>query len=178
MFKRLNHTTDQLYEVELVKPEIKHRELIIVGFLILQYAIQRMLELYYNFFKKFRDADVYEELEMDTDSLHFSLSEENLEDVILPEKPDKWNAMPSGYCRETFSANATDNFFSGMCCNTHKKHDKREPGLFREEFRCTQILCLCSKTYCCYDRKSNKYKFSSKGMNKRTLEDCGDGPMS
>ena len=40
------------------------------------------------------------------------------------------------------------------------------------------MFCLCSKTYCWYDRKSNKYKFSSKGLNKRTLEDCVDGPMS
>ena len=58
------------------------------------------------------------------------------------------------------------------------KHDKREPGLFKEEFRCTEMLCLCSKTYCCFDSNSNKYKFSSKGLNKRTLEDCGDGPMA
>ena len=27
-------------------------------------------------------------------------------------------------------------------------------------------------------RKSNKYKFSSKGLNKRTLGDSGDGPMT
>ena len=40
------------------------------------------------------------------------------------------------------------------------------------------MLCLCSKTYCCYDTQTNKYKFSSKGPNGRTLEDCGDGPMS
>ena len=33
------------------------------------------------------------------------------------------------------------------------------------------------KTYCCYDAKSDKYKFSSKGLNKRTLEETGDGPM-
>ena len=33
MFKRLNHITDQLYEVELVKLDIEHREHIIVGFL-------------------------------------------------------------------------------------------------------------------------------------------------
>ena len=46
LFKRLNHITDQLYEVELVKPEIEHREPIIVGFFILQYAKLRMLELY------------------------------------------------------------------------------------------------------------------------------------
>ena len=57
LFKRLNHITDQLYEVELVKPEIEHRESIIVGCFILQYAKQRMLELYYNFFKKFCDTD-------------------------------------------------------------------------------------------------------------------------
>ena len=63
-------------------------------------------------------------------------------------------------------------------CITHRKHDKREPGFFKEEFRCTEMLCLCSKTYCCYDNKSDKFKFSSKGLNKRVLEDSGDGPMS
>ena len=57
------------------------------------------------------------------------------------------------------------------------KHDKREPGLFKEEFRCTEMLCLCSKTYCCCDSNSNKDKFSSKGLNKRTLEVC-DGPVA
>ena len=36
MFKRLNHITDQLYEVELVKLEIEHKEPINLGFFILQ----------------------------------------------------------------------------------------------------------------------------------------------
>ena len=45
LFKRLNFITDQLYEIELVKSEIEHREPIIVGFFILQYAQLRMLEL-------------------------------------------------------------------------------------------------------------------------------------
>ena len=39
------------------------------------------------------------------------------------------------------------------------------------------MLCLCSKTYCCYDNKSYKFKFTSKILNKRVLEDSGDGPM-
>ena len=43
--------------------------------------------------------------------------------------------------------------------------------------RCIEMICLCSKTYCCYDAKSDKYKFSSKGLNKRTLEETGDGPL-
>ena len=137
-----------------------------------------MLELYYNFFKNFCDTDKYESLEMDTDSLYLALSEENLEDVILPEERAEWNQLHSKDCTDNFTANAADNFFPRTCCKAHKKQDKREPGLFKEEFRCADMLCLCSKTYCCYDRKSNKYKFSSKGLNKRTPEDCGDGPMS
>ena len=73
--------------------------------------------------------------------------------------------------------NATSNFFPRTCCNVHKAHDKREPGLFKEEFRCAEMLCLCSQLYGCYDKQTNKYKFGNKGLTKRTLEDCGDGPM-
>ena len=69
MFKRLNGITDQLYEVEFVNSEIEHREPIIVGFFILQYAKLRMLEFYYNLCKNFCDTDKHEGLEMDTDSL-------------------------------------------------------------------------------------------------------------
>ena len=46
LFKRLNFITDQLCEVELVKSKIEHREPIIVGFFILQYAELRMLEFF------------------------------------------------------------------------------------------------------------------------------------
>ena len=79
---------------------------------------------------------------------------------------------------DDFTANATTNFFPRTCCTKHMKYDKRERGLFKKEFRCTEILCLCSKIYCCYDSNSNKYNFSSKVLNRRTLEDCGDEPMA
>ena len=115
---------------------------------------------------------------MDTDSLYLALSEENLEDVILPKKRAEWDQLRSQDCTDDFTVNATDNFFPRTCCNIHKQHDKREPGLFKEEFRCAEMLCLCSKTYCCYDKQTNKHKFSSEGLNKRALEECGDGgPM-
>ena len=112
---------------------------------------------------------------MDTDSPNFTLSEENLEDVFLPEKRAEWDQIRS---KDNFTANATDNFFPRTCCNAHKKHDKRKAGHLKEGFRCARMFCLCSKTYCCFDRKSNKYKFKSKGLNERTLEDCGNGSMS
>ena len=48
MFKRLGYINDQLYEVALVKLESQHKEPIIVGFFILQYAKFRILDRYYN----------------------------------------------------------------------------------------------------------------------------------
>ena len=39
------------------------------------------------------------------------------------------------------------------------------------------MLCLCSQTYCCYDVTSNILNFSGKGLNKRLLEQSGDGPL-
>ena len=62
-----------------------------------------MLELYYNFFKKFCDTDNYDELEMDTDSLYLASSEENLEDVILPEKRAQWSQLLSQGCTDNFT---------------------------------------------------------------------------
>ena len=69
-------------------------------------------------------------------------------------------------------------FFPRTCWAKYGKHDRRELVLFKEEFRLTEMICLCSKTNCCYDSQSNKFKFSSKESNKRTLEGNGDGPMS
>ena len=39
------------------------------------------------------------------------------------------------------------------------------------------MLCLCSKTYWCYDVSTTKLRFSSKGLNKRALEQSGNGPL-
>ena len=94
---------------------------------------------------------------MDTDSLYLALSDENLEDVILREKRAEWDQLRSKECTDDFTANATDNFFPRTSSNVHKKHDKREPGLFKEAFRCAEMLCLCSKTYCCYDKQTNRH---------------------
>ena len=110
MFKRLNIIDEKLYEVELVKSEIEHREPIIVGFFILQYAKLRMLELYYNFFVKYCDINKFEELEMDTDSLYLALAEKELYDCIRPDKKREWIDLRSSDCADDFIANATTNF--------------------------------------------------------------------
>ena len=132
MFKRFNHTTDQLYEVELVKSEIEHREPNIVGIFILQYAKLRMLELYYNLFTKFCDTDKYEELEMNTDSFYLALSEESLEDVILPEKRAEWDQLRSKDCTDDFTANATEDFSQELAVVSTRNIIKRVPVLLKK----------------------------------------------
>ena len=78
----IRYTNDSISEVELVKAQIEHRKPILVGFFILQYAKLRMLELYCNFFQKYRDQNKFEELEMDTDSLTLALAVNDIPDCI------------------------------------------------------------------------------------------------
>ena len=113
---------------------------------------------------------------MDTDNFYLALAHDNLYICIRPAKKEEWETLRDKDCDDSFRADASHNLFPRICCSKHKKHDKREPGLFKEEFRCTEMICFCSKTYCCYDAKSDKYKFSSKGLNERILEESGDGP--
>ena len=49
----------------IAKAQIKHKEPIIIGFFILQYAKQWILEMNYNFFTEFGDVKKLEELEKD-----------------------------------------------------------------------------------------------------------------
>ena len=169
---------NSLYEVELAKAQLEQKEPIIVGFFILQYEKLRMLGLYYNLFTRFCDVNKFEGLEMDSDSLYLALAEKEEEDCIRPEMRAKWQRLRSNNdCVDIFTADALANFIPRTCCVKCKQHDKREPGLFKEKFRCTEMLCLCSKTYCCYDVTSNKLKFSSKGLNNLVLEQSGDGPL-
>ena len=111
-FKRLDYINDQLYEVQLEKAEIEHREPIIVGLFVLHYAKFRMLELYYNFFERFCDVNKFEELKMDTDSLYLALSEQNLWNCIREESKVEWELMRTEDCKDDFTANGTTNFFS------------------------------------------------------------------
>ena len=174
-FKNLDHVNNSLYEVELAKAQMEHKQPIIVGFFILECAKLRTLELYYNFFTRLCDVNNFEELQIDTDSLYLALPEKEVEDCMRPEMRTEW--QKSNDCVDSFTADAVAIFFPRTCCVKHKQHHNREPGLFKEGFRCTEMICLYSKTYCCYDVTSNKLTFSSKGLNKRVLEQSGDGPM-
>ena len=94
-----------------------------------------MLELYHNFFTNFCDVNKFKDLEMDRDSLYLSPAEKELEDCIRREMKRQWERLRSKDCSDRFTADASGKFFSRMCFDKHKKHDKREHGLCKEEFR-------------------------------------------
>ena len=123
---------------------MERREPIIVLFFILQYAILRTLDLYYNFSAKICDEHKFEELEIDTYSLNLALAEKELEDCIKPELRAEWQRLWSNDCVDSFTADAVANLFPRTNCVKHKQLDKREPGFFKEEVRWTEMLCLCS----------------------------------
>ena len=105
-----------------------------------------------------------------------ALAKKELENCVRTEMRAEWKRLRANDCADIITADAVAISFPRTFCVKHKQHDKRESGLFKEEFRCTEMLCLCSKTYCCYDVTSNKPKFSNKGLNKRVLEQSGGGP--
>ena len=111
LFKRLDHVNNSLFEVELTKPQVEHKEPIIVRFFILQYAKLRMLELYYNFFTKFCDVTKFGKLEKDTDSLYLALAEKELEDCIKPKMRTEWQRLRANHCFDSFTADTVANFF-------------------------------------------------------------------
>ena len=105
-----------LYEVELAKAQIEHKEPIIVAFFFLQYAKLRMLELYYKYFTSFCDVNKFETLQMDTDLLYLALAEKELGDCIRPEMRVEWQRLRSNDCVDSLTADAVANFFPKTCC--------------------------------------------------------------
>ena len=141
----------------LAKVRIEYNESIIVGFFIPQCAKLQMLELYYNFFTNFSEVNKFTMFEMDTDSLFVTLDDKELENCIRSEVIAKCERFLSKNCSDSSTANASGNFIPEMCFDKHKNNEKKEPGPFKGELRCTEMLYVCSKTYCFYAVASNNF---------------------
>ena len=108
-----------------------------------------MLEFYYDFLDKYVDRRDYEHCYMDTDSVYFVISGEELRDVVRPELFD-------AYDKDVANWLVTDEFSA------------RTGGLFKPEFIGFRIIADTAKCYF-VDGKSGT-KFSCKGMSKKQNE--------
>ena len=115
-----------MFDVQLAKAQIEHKEPIIVRFFFLQYAKLRMLNLYYNFFTKYGDVYNFEGLEVDIDSLYLSLAEKELEDRIRLEMKTEWERLRSKDCSDSFTADGSRNFILSNVLWQAQKNTKRE----------------------------------------------------
>ena len=115
----------------------------------------------------FCDRNDFEYLQMDTDSAYFSISKENLEDIVLLEKRQMFTENISSQCHLK-QINPDVNFLPRNCCREHAKFDSREPGLFKLEFSGKKFIGLCSKTYI-VSQSEKDYKMSTKGVNKNKI---------
>ena len=166
-FRKCSVIRDDLFELEMAKNKITMDLPIQLGYHILQLAKLKMLEFKYDFMDKFCIPNSFEYLEMDTDSAYMALAAKTLEDIIKPDMLSLYKSSITGRCDDR-AFTAQDGFFPRSCCATHKAYDKRTPGLFKVEAEGNAMIALCSKTYI-LKQKDDKYKFSSKGINKNAL---------
>ena len=136
-----------------------------------------MLEVYYNFFKKICDTGKYEELEKDTASLYLALSEEILEDVIVPKKRVEWNQLRSEDCTDILLLIKPVSFSAELAVMP-KRNMIRESRVSSKKSLDVQKCCGFVAKHFVVSINRLTSTSTSKGINKRRLDDCGDGPIS
>lgn len=67
-----------------------------------------------------------------------------------------------------------DNWFARTCCQINNQFDARAPGLMKEEWSGSKMICLCSKSYVAISEMQGRTKLSLKGVNKSRFADPTD----
>ena len=84
-FVNLDVVDSDLYEVKSLQKHIIFDLPIQMGLFVYSLAKLKMLEFVYDCIKKYIPDDCFEFIEMDTDSLYFSLCSDSLDDLVKPE---------------------------------------------------------------------------------------------
>jgi hypothetical protein len=170
LFEKLSELEPDFYEIQNLKTKHFMKLPYQTGFFILQYAKLRMLQFYFDFIDWFLNREDFAWVCMDTDSAYLELAAETLEELIKPTLWGEYIGMQKNFCSDHFSQSAENMlWFPRTCCEKHNKFDQRTPGLFKTEFSGDLIISLASKTYLI--AAGEKYKFSSKGVNKGNISD-------
>ena len=148
LFKKADEIGETgVFEVHMGKQKVVHDLPITIPFFVYQYSKLHMLR-FYNFLHQCLGPENFQLLEMDTDSLYFSLSTDTLDEAVLPDQRDYFDAHKHLFLFEP--------------TNTY---NKRTPGLFKVEWEGEGMMALNSKTYYAWGRDNNK--ISTKGLSKK-----------
>ena len=161
---------EDIHEVQKNKRTIKHDLPLHVGIAVYSYAKLRMLQ-FWKFLNKFLDNDLYQFMEMDTDSLYIAFARDSIDGCVKPHLQKEWEKEKW----EWFSFDDTDKTikFDGQDI-TLKQYDKRTPGKFKIEYEGEGMYCLNSKTYYIWGEKDqngcSNPKCSCKGVQKKRTQ--------
>ena len=99
-----------------------------------------MLEVYYNQFDNFCGSKKPKKVEMIIDSLHYGFAEKELTDLFRSKEETEQEKSRSMGTDNIFVA-VSQGFLRRTCFPNDKKNNISESFVFR----CTEMLCLCSK---------------------------------
>ena len=165
--KDYDELNEEIYEVTKQKSKIVHDLPLQIGLAVYSYAKLRMLE-FWHFINEYLDNDLYQFMEMDTDSLYIAFARDTVDECVKPELREKWESVKyDWFCSE-------DSTTMVPFRDTHvslKQFDQRTPGKFKLEYSGTGMACLNSKTYIIWGAldKDGKPapKCSSKGVQEK-----------
>ena len=145
LFKSFDELENGVFEVEKSKKTVTHDSPLQIGIAVYSYA-KLSLICFWEFLNKFLENDLYELLEMDTDSLYIAFARDTIDECVKPELKDEWEVEKHKF----FSSNSTEPVeFDGQTI-TLKQYDKRTPGKFKPEFVGDGMISLNSKVYHCW----------------------------
>ena len=137
-----------------------------IGMTIYSYAKLRMLELW-EFINTFLVNDMYQFMEMDTDSLYIAFARDTIDECGKPDLRDQWNTEKwKWFCYE----DTTSSIEFDEQIVTFKQWDKRIPCKFKLEYDGDDMSCLNSKVNIIWGETDEKGEPKPKTSCKNTQQ--------
>ena len=140
LLKIYDELNEDIFEVQKEKRTVKHDLPLHVGIAVYSYAKLRMLQ-FWKFIHEYLDNDLYQFMEMDTDSLYIASAKDTIDECVKPHLKEAWNKEKHKW----FSSDETQckvKFEDEII--TFEQYDKRTPGKFKMEYQGEGMLRLNS----------------------------------
>ena len=151
--KKYDELNEQIFEVEKKHKKIVHDLPTQIGLAVYSYAKLRMLE-FWEFINTFLVNDLYQLMEMDTDSLYIAFARDTIDECVKEELREKWVREKRKWFSAEFDDKCKINFEGSTI--PFAQWDKRTPGKFKPEFNGDGQACMNSKVYIIWSDEGTK----------------------
>ena len=113
------------------------------------------------------DVTKFEELLMDVDSFYLASSKHDSYDWFRAAMKKKSALCKMETVRMNFQPTQQELSSLVFAALSISGTIDKDAELIKEKFCCTEMICLCSETHCCYDIQSSNSKLAAKALKKR-----------